>query len=598
MTYPGSGTEDTLTAIPDTGWEFAGWSGDCSGTAEMCSLTLDPSDTDLEAVATFTPITAPPTDSTLTVTVKGEAADDAGSVTGGQIDCETGSTGCQWSVATGSTITLLASPGSSSIFGGWSGACTSESVSCTVQLSSDRAVTATFRKPKVAVTVSGDGTVTGSGVSCTSAGGAACTASVGTGDQVTLTAAPGAGGSFTGWSGACTGAGTTCTVTADDDKNVTAAFSGAGTGGGAGATFPLSVSVSGNGTVTGGGIRCGSGETTCSANETSGSTVTLTATSSSGASFQSWAGACSGGAPTCTVTMTAARNVTATFSGGTGGGDTTLNLSVTVTGPGAVSGGGIRCGNGGKTCTADETENSEITLTATPAPNATFTGWDGACSGAAATCTVTMDAAKSVSAAFKGQTRTPSGTAGGKVLQSRGRPLVTRTRTGFAVTLRFATAQRGAARVRALRAGRLQAALAFAVTPGPAAVRFPVTKPGLYRFEVALGARRLRWTACLGLCGEAAARLAGPFALVRRAAAVVDSGPLWSVTLRYGSTQPAAFDLRVYRRARLVRAVRTTAPAGAQSTGLLLSPGDYAFRLTATDAYGRVRTLRWVAVLP
>jgi hypothetical protein len=210
-----------------------------------------------------------------------------------------------------------------------------------------------------------------------------------------------------------------------------------------------------------------------------------------------------------------------------------------------------------------------------------------------------MDAAKSVSAAFKSQGRTPSGTTGGKALQSRGRPLVRRTRGGYVVTLRFATARAGTARVRALRAGRLQAALSFPVARGPATVGpFTVAKPGFYVFEVALSVRRLRWTACLGRCGEAAARSAGPFVLTRRLPTVVDAGPLWSVTLRYRSTQPAALDLRVYRRTRLVREVRTASRAGAESTGLLLSPGDYTFRLVATDAYGRVRTLKWVAILP
>ncbi|MFN2590153.1 MAG: hypothetical protein ABR518_05240 [Actinomycetota bacterium] len=41
-----------------------------------------------------------------------------------------------------------------------------------------------------------------------------------------------------------------------------------------------------------------------------------------------------------------------------------------------------------------------MTLTATAASGSTFTGWSGACSGTAATCTVTMDAAKTATATF------------------------------------------------------------------------------------------------------------------------------------------------------------------------------------------------------
>ena len=56
----------------------------------------------------------------------------------------------------------------------------------------------------------GSGTVTSSpaGIVC----GASCSASYASGTVVTLTAAPAAGSTFTGWSGACTGAGS-CTVT-------------------------------------------------------------------------------------------------------------------------------------------------------------------------------------------------------------------------------------------------------------------------------------------------------------------------------------------------------------------------------------------------
>jgi hypothetical protein len=68
---------------------------------------------------------------------------------------------------------------------------------------------------------SGSGTVTSSpaGIDC----GATCSASFPSGTAVTLTAAPDAGSTFTGWGGDCTGTGP-CVVTMDQDRAVTATF--------------------------------------------------------------------------------------------------------------------------------------------------------------------------------------------------------------------------------------------------------------------------------------------------------------------------------------------------------------------------------------
>jgi hypothetical protein len=175
---------------------------------------------------------------------------------------------------------------------------------------------------------------------------------------------------------------------------------------------------------------------------------------------------------------------------------------------------------------------------------------------------------------------------------------VRRTENGWLVTLRFVTAQRGRARVRAVRAGRLQTALAFPVAQGAATVGpFTVTRPGFYVFDLALGLRRLRWTACLGRCGAAAH--AGPFLLVRGPARAVDAGALWTLTVKFHSTMPAAARVQIFRSGKLARDVRFAPPAGAVTSGpFLLSPGTYDLRLTATDAYGRVRKLKWYAFLP
>lgn len=76
-----------------------------------------------------------------------------------------------------------------------------------------------------------------------------------------------------------------------------------------------------------------------------------------------------------------------------------FTLKVSSTGPGTVtsSPAGITCGSD---CSESYAAGTVVTLMATPNKNARFLGWGGACSGTAA-CTVTMDAAKSVTATFR-----------------------------------------------------------------------------------------------------------------------------------------------------------------------------------------------------
>ncbi|MBI3042490.1 MAG: Ig-like domain repeat protein, partial [Betaproteobacteria bacterium] len=83
----------------------------------------------------------------------------------------------------------------------------------------------------------------------------------------------------------------------------------------------------------------------------------------------------------------------------------TYALTVTVNGGGTVtsSPAGISCG---ATCTASFTQGTSVTFAATPNSGYSFSGWSGACTGTGA-CTLTMDAAKSVTAAFA-DTQAPS----------------------------------------------------------------------------------------------------------------------------------------------------------------------------------------------
>jgi hypothetical protein len=92
--------------------------------------------------------------------------------------------------------------------------------------------------------------------------------------------------------------------------------------------------------------------------------------------------------------------------GGQSLGTFALSLSATGSGSGTLSSnpGGLNCtsaaGTTSGTCSAPLASGISVTLTATPAAGSTFTGWSGACSGSSATCTLTMDAEKSVTANF------------------------------------------------------------------------------------------------------------------------------------------------------------------------------------------------------
>jgi hypothetical protein len=184
-------------------------------------------------------------------------------------------------------------------------------------------VAANVAVPSLSVTLAGNGTVASSDkvISC----GSKCSSNYAAGTVVTLTAKAGSNSTFTGWTGACTGASLTCVVTINDSMTTTATFTanaaggggGGGTGGGGGGStttqFTLQVGHSNTGSVASdvAGINCGS---TCSAKFDAGTVVTLTATPLAGKTFVSWGGACSGTATTCTLTVSTNLSVTPTFS--------------------------------------------------------------------------------------------------------------------------------------------------------------------------------------------------------------------------------------------------------------------------------------------
>ena len=235
-----SGTSVTLTASAVSGSTFAGWSAPCSGTG-TCVVTVSAPTT---VTATFNVVPASPPPSSLpgapgNPSVTQNSADATGVTFTFAWAAGTGATSYRYTVAftdgTGmqtNSVTGLSAQmkmpyhSSGAATTGYvciqsvNGAGTSPTSSCA-------GLSMPAKPAPVPVTLSvtrsgsGTGTVTSSpaGINC----GATCSQSVLLGTVVTLTAAPGAGSTFAGWSGACSGTGT-CAVTVNAATSVTATF--------------------------------------------------------------------------------------------------------------------------------------------------------------------------------------------------------------------------------------------------------------------------------------------------------------------------------------------------------------------------------------
>ena len=132
-----SATTVHLSAVPDAGWNFAGWQGACSGTGG-CDL---PMSADRDVTASFT--TAPPTppgSARLSVKPVGNGTGRVTSSPAG-IDCPAAS--CSMAVPLGAVVALSQVADANSSFVGWGGGCSGNG-GCSVTAQSDVTVWVNF----------------------------------------------------------------------------------------------------------------------------------------------------------------------------------------------------------------------------------------------------------------------------------------------------------------------------------------------------------------------------------------------------------------------------------------------------------------------
>ena len=353
-----AGTTVTLTAAPDANSTFAGWSGACSGTASTCTLTLN---ANASVTATFNPKS-----NIITAT--------AG--TNGTISPQ-GNVSVNYGTSQNFTITPNTGyrVGDVKVDGTSVGAVSSYSFANVIAV---HTIAATFTTNTYSLAISktgnGNGTITNNPTGST----------FNAGTTVTLTAAPDANSTFAGWSGACSGTSSTCTLTLNANASVTATFNPK--------SNIITATAGTNGTI--------SPQGNVSVNYGASQNFTITPNTGYRVGDVKVDGTSVGAVSSYSFTnVIAVHTIAATFT------TNTYSLAINKTGNGS---GTVTNNPTGSTFNAGTT----VTLTAAPDANSTFAGWSGACSGTASTCTLTLNANASVTATFNPKSYTITATAG------------------------------------------------------------------------------------------------------------------------------------------------------------------------------------------
>ena len=267
-----------LTAVPQPGWAFVGWSGAVNSTSPTVSVTMLKTET---VTANFVQ-----EEYDLTLNVINEGIGTGGTVS---------ATPLKSTYVYGDVVTLRATPNQGWTFGGWSGAVTSTNAETQLTITDDAIVNATFVQDQYEIEI--DVISLGkSGVG----GSVALNPNKGSyvyNDTVTLVAEPNACWSFTRWEGDLTGTNPVELLTVTRDMSVTAVFTQN--------RHSLTVNKIGPGQVM---VAPQMAEYYC------GDSITLTATPSPNYFFTGWSGDLTGAENPLTFAIEQNTVVTATFS--------------------------------------------------------------------------------------------------------------------------------------------------------------------------------------------------------------------------------------------------------------------------------------------
>jgi uncharacterized repeat protein (TIGR02543 family) len=394
----GGGTEVTLQAQPEEGFVFGGWSGaGCGGSGiQDCTVFMDDNK---EVTAIFNveqnvlsvDVQPPSTGRVFNVNDLGSANPP--------VEC---TTDCSYGYSNDLTISLRAEPldGSQYQFLSWGGACAgTTSQTCNVMVDGDKSVTANFRLVPPSI---GSFTVTPSNLTEGEDQSATLSWQVTGGGSITLEIANNHDDTVLNVTGRTSVAvtpsqTTTYTLTARNSSGEDTATRTVVVGGAPNVSsfsaFPAAV-------------RPGD-ETELSWEVGGDGAITVTITDQNGQPVHQATGATGSVAVNPEVTTTYTLRAESAFGIGT---DTTsvtmlyrLSVNKSGNGRGTVTSDpeGISCGSPCENRSADFLDGTQVTLTAAPSGISRFEGWQGACSGSQATCEVTMDGDKEVTAQFR-----------------------------------------------------------------------------------------------------------------------------------------------------------------------------------------------------
>jgi len=354
-----SGTVVTLAARSDSGFDWKGWSGTGSDISNPTTLTM--SGGNKNVTVTFEPRFSLMVSDQLVI---GPIV----SFTEGSVSVSP-APGDDGKYASGTKVTLTASPTLGYGWKTWSGTGKDTSNPVAITIISDKHVAVTFEL-RFLLTINNQA-IAGSSKDFTG-GSVAVNPAPGTDGRYTrdtitmLTASPASGYRFDRWSGDVSDKVTSVSITMNANKSINTYFI---------KVYTLSTAASPS---EGGSISPGSGT------YDEGTSVVLTATAASGYRFDRWSGDVSDRVTPVTVAINTNKSITANF----------IKVYILTTSVSPAEGGSVSPASG----TFDE--GASVILNAIPATGYIFDHWSGDISDNITPATLIMDSSKSVSAVF------------------------------------------------------------------------------------------------------------------------------------------------------------------------------------------------------